>query len=507
MANNVIIAKEKINEDLLDKGKQVYILSIDTNSKRLFFVLLQYKVRVSGFVVKDAKDEKKLYGVDILSLDETKERNPVYVVNEEQWDFFCGNLDENKVYFVASRDCQRNEFIFREYAKRGRKEKKCNAALMLTMILSRIPHKQAVFLVKAEHYDFWANLVEVLKGEICDAVIIPIDIEEERIYDLMYYDRDKLIVFVCVFDCEEIFERLIELDLKQTQHFVFLYNSFSGNVTDKYCGFDWYLGNTFRQQQDFPGFYIHGDPYGSGKKVVLLGNSAADPLFYPQKSWPEMLYEMLTEQGMNITVYNGAVTDYNSSNEVIKLFRDVLLLKPDIVISYSGIIDFRQYVPEYPYININLMRTAQKWEEDNGKEVIYGLADKRSAYERWLENEKIMQQICQMKGITFWGILQPWLGSGQENAWEKLQIWSDHYWQIVFPQFESYIDNVREFKERIREDVQENVWLYDFTDIFLSIEDSDIYFDSIHVNEYGNRIVAEKFNEILSGELSRIMRE
>lgn len=112
-----------------------------------------------------------------------------------------------------------------------------------------------------------------------------------------------------------------------------------------------------------------------------------------------------------------------------------------------------------------------------------------------------------MKGITFWGILQPWLGSGQENAWEKLQIWSDHYWQIVFPQFESYIDNVREFKERIREDVQENVWLYDFTDIFLSIEDSDIYFDSIHVNEYGNRIVAEKFNEILSGELSRIMRE
>lgn len=216
MANNVFIAKEKINEDLLDKGKQVYILSIDTNSKRLFFVLLQYKVRVSGFVVKDAKDEKKLYGVDILSLDETKERNPVYVVNEEQWDFFCGNLDENKVYFVASRDCQRNEFIFREYAKRGRKEKKCNAALMLTMILSRIPHKQAVFLVKAEHYDFWANLVEVLKGEICDAVIIPIDIEEERIYDLMYYDRDKLIVFVCVFDCEEIFERLIELDLKQT---------------------------------------------------------------------------------------------------------------------------------------------------------------------------------------------------------------------------------------------------------------------------------------------------
>ena len=63
--------------------------------------------------------------------------------------------------------------------------------------------------MKAEHYDFWANLVEVLKGEICDAVIIPIDIEEERIYDLMYYDRDKLIVFVCVFDCEEIFERLI----------------------------------------------------------------------------------------------------------------------------------------------------------------------------------------------------------------------------------------------------------------------------------------------------------
>lgn len=80
---------------------------------------------------------------------------------------------------------------------------------------------------------------------------------------------------------------------------------------------------------------------------------------------------------------------------------------------------------------------------------------------------------------------------------EKLQMWSENYWQISFPQFDKFIANARDFKTNICSDVEENDWLFDFSNIFEKIDDSQIYFDSIHVNEYGNRIIAENFFKLL----------
>lgn len=478
------------------KEKRVYILNMDTNAKKIFFFLLQNRVSVAGFVIKEKKNKKKLYGLNIFSLDEIVGENIVYITEKESWQSFKHSIAEDNVYLIDPDEFDKNEFVFTEKGQ----IRKCNAALMVTMILSRIKKRKAIFLINSKNHEFWTNLLNVLKDEVSDAQIISIDMEMEKIYELIYMEMENLLIFICLFDRKqniEIANILMELGLKQTQNFISIYNSFSGTVTDGYCGFDWLLGNSFKQEEEFPGFYIHGNGKKESRKIVLLGNSATDPLFYPQKSWSEMLWEECEESQIDITIYNGAITDYNSTNEVIKLFRDVLLLKPDTVISYSGIIDFRQYVPEYPYLNLNLMRTGSKWEKDNEKEVIYGIKDGRSAYERWILNEKIMHEICTMNGISFYGVLQPWIGSECMDAGEKLQIWSDYYWQIVFPQFDNYVHNAKEFKEKIQIDIKENEWLYDFTNIFSEVDDSEIYFDSIHVNEYGNYIVAQAFRKIL----------
>lgn len=491
---NVFDIDNILNSDLLDEKNKVYILSSDVNAKKIFLFLLQHKVRVLGFVEKNGQNRDKIYGLPIYSLADIDDVDSIYIVDKENWrGGFSSFIVCTKVY-LADLDYFNNEFVFEENGQ----NRKCNAALMVTMILSRIQKRKAVFLISSAEYAFWFNLITVLKNEIGDALIISVDAEMEKIYDLAYYNLEKVIVFVSVFEQKEITDILCEIGLKQTQHFVYIYNSFSGNCTDKYCGFDWFLGNAFKQNKEYPGFYINGDFKNAQKKIVLLGNSVTDPLFYPQKSWPEMLWEICSKQQIDVVIYNGAITDYNSTNEAIKLYRDVLLLEPDIVISYSGIIDFRQYIPDYPYINLNLMRTSKKWEEDNNKEVIYGIKDRRTAYQRWINNEKIMHQICQMHGITFYGVLQPWIGSECINAVEKLQFWSDQYWQIVFPQFDDYIDNAKEFKKRIVSDIKANDWLYDFTNIFKEVDDSEIYFDSIHVNEYGNSIVSENFFNLLN---------
>ena len=499
LQNKVFVSEKVINADLLDEEKKIYILSTSVEAKKIFLVLLQYQVRVMGFVIEGTPKKGKLYGIKIRSIDKIMQEDAIYITDKYSRTSFQEHIDERNIYYMKSEQFDHNDFFFKE----NNEIKKCNAALILTMILSRTQKKQAIFLVNSESYGFWKNLVDTLKDEIENALIISVDKDKERIFDLVYLDINKIIVFVSVFDCKDVTSILYEMGLKQTQHFVYIYNSFSGHTSDKYKGFDWLLGNTFEQKQDFPGFYVHGEEATAKKRIVLLGNSATDPLFYPQKSWPEMLCEECKKQHNDIVIFNGAITDYNSSNELVKMFRDVILLKPDVVISYSGIIDFREYVPDYPYLNLNLMKTSAKWKKDNGKEVIYGLKDTRSAYERWLDNERMMNQICLMKNILFIGILQPWIGSECKNAWEKLEIWSDYYWQITFPQFGQYIDNAKEFKERIQSSVKDYDWLHDFTNIFADIEDSELFFDSIHVNEYGNHIVAEHIGKLLGEKFVR----
>ncbi len=489
--NKVFENNGEVNTDLLDKNNKIYILSTDIYAKYTFFTLLQNEVPVSGFVSE--KSTGKLYSLPIVSFDETADENSVYVICESNWEMCKGKVDESRVYLIDSQHAEKTEFTFKEKGE----IKKCNAALMITMILSRIKGKKPVFLIQSEYLGFWENLLSVLGNEVVDASIISVDLESEKIYDLLYYDLNELLFFVAVFDYKEIALTLKELGFGETQNYIYIHNSFSGHTTDKYYGYDWYLGNTYIENKEYPGFYIHGNLNQAKKKIVILGNSATDPLFYPQKSWPEMLWEKTREDAAEITLFNGAITDYNSSNEVIKMFRDVLMLQPDIVVSYSGFIDFREYVPEHPYLNLNLMRTSTKWQNDSKKEVIYGLRDSRSAYERWIDNEKIMYQICQLHHIRFFGVLQPWIGSECENPCEKLQVWFDNYWSVSFPQFDRLLENAREFKKRISTDAEQFKWLSDFTDIFSEIEDSDIYFDSIHVNEQGNQIVSERIGELL----------
>lgn len=502
MTKNVFISGKVIEPNILDK--KIYILSVDISAKKIFMLLLQYKVRVSGFVVREKQDMSVLYSLPVLAYKDIKAEEVVYVIDKGRQNEYCDIIDEQKIYYVEIDKFSSNEFIFEENGK----IRKCNAALMLTMILSRVQKRKAVFLIKSQDYSFWKNIVTVLENEVKNPIIISVDLDRDQIYDLLYSDINDFIFFIALFKHEETSQILIDLGLKQTQNFVQIYNSFTGHDTRNYHGFDWLLGNSFVDQKNDSekefccGFHIHGNAEESQRKIVLLGNSASDPFFYPQKSWPEMFWEECNRRQVSVTIFNGAVTDYSSSNEVIKLFRDVLLLKPDIVVSYSGIIDFRQYVPGYPYLNLNLMRTSKKWESDNNKEVIYGLRDERSAYERWLTNEKIMKQICGINGITFFGILQPWIGSDYGDGSEKLQVWSDYYWQVAFPQFDQYIRNAKEFKRRIQVDVDRNEWLYDFTNIFSGIDEADIFYDSIHINEAGNQIVAQMFSEVFFRDMT-----
>ncbi len=490
MDNRAFLTNGALNPVLLDGSKKKYIYSTDIESKKIFYVLLQNEVRISGFVRGQNEVTERIYNIPVYTREELDTQSSVIIVTEEEKKTVADWADE---IFIAGPEMNFGDKIY--FGKR--QENHCNAALMLSMILSRSRGKQCFFFADRDDISFWENLIHTLSLEDSGAQLICLGEEDEKIYETAYYNPDDIMIFIASFErSEELGDILKDMGFLQTRHYVWIGNSFSGHVTDQYYGFDWFLGNTYIQNRELPGFYIHGDE-SCNHKIVVLGNSATDPLFYPQKAWPEFLYEKYLKQGIKVTIYNGAITDYSSSNELIKLVRDVLRIRPDIVISYSGFIDFRQYVPDYPDINLNLMRTSEKWEKESGREVIYGAADRRSAYERWQENEKIMNQVCELYHIKFYGVLQAWLGSESEDS-GRLREWSENYWKVSFPQFDSIVENAEDFKEKIRTDAERCSWLYDATAVFAGIGDEKIFYDSIHVNETGNEIIADAVWEIMN---------
>ena len=71
-------------------------------------------------------------------------------------------------------------------------------------------------------------------------------------------------------------------------------------------------------------------------KIAVLGSSTSDPWLF-NGNWPRALHRTLTERGIPHVIYNGAVSGYNSHQTLIKLIRDVLNRdRMDYVILYHG---------------------------------------------------------------------------------------------------------------------------------------------------------------------------
>jgi hypothetical protein len=86
--------------------------------------------------------------------------------------------------------------------------------------------------------------------------------------------------------------------------------------------------------------------------IVCLGGSTTDPFLPRLKidleknysivangTWSEELSRMMEKEKIKGTVFCGGTSCYNVFDDLLKLLRDVLEIKPDIVISYGGVND------------------------------------------------------------------------------------------------------------------------------------------------------------------------
>src|SRR5262245_16456993 len=279
---------------------------------------------------------------------------------------------------------------------------------------------------------------------------------------------------------------------------------------------DPHLGYARGPSQKLQGFTVFGDQSVDSLRIVTLGGSTTDSLLY-DSSWPEDLYDLLKSAGIRATIYNGAVAGYSSSQGLVKMIRDGLVLKPDIVITYDGINDMGQFgVPEHLFVHPyqltileaiaarkpfryfpNLLHLIDDWmdrQRSGGRGLVEGFVlgvnDPAGPGERWMRNIDVMYAVARGFGIHFLEVLQPVAGFGaykpEADQREKLNSRGPEYTAILDRTYRRAIDHSKETD-----------YILNLSDIFASSTEVFLW-DGIHLTPKGNAVIAKAMFDELS---------
>lgn len=296
-------------------------------------------------------------------------------------------------------------------------------------------------------------------------------------------------------DKKECAKKLQKFGLKKGMDYNYTTLFSWGNIKESM--WDINLGYTYKEGSKYPGIAVYGDENEKGYKIAILGNSTTEDGFIDNgdKCWPRILYEKCKDR--KITIYNGGCSGYSSTQELIKLIRDLLPLMPDLIIVFDGFIDICENANKifsFPYLN-KLLETAK-----NGKEIItYEGADRNgSVFQSWLLNMELMKAIAQERGSDFLAFAQP-----SRFLLEKEEV-SDYLLSATWFWDEQAKNLHIDFKKELKQNKSKakHDYIYDFTDIF--DDKPGIYIDSCHVREEGNEIIAERIFNIINSKLLRI---
>lgn len=285
-------------------------------------------------------------------------------------------------------------------------------------------------------------------------------------------------------------EELQACGLEKEKHFRTLY--YNDSLRQEYR-LDANMGYNLAADENIPGFKSFGS-VKNNEKIVILGNSTSDPCLFPFKCWAEFFSEKM--EGKNVLC--GAVSGHMSPQELLKLIRDVIPLNPEKVICYSGFQDINNMFRDsaYPFIHRyqkEMLRTSNidRWIDIYyTKGYSYGVESGFSHYMLWKNSMRMMYAICREFDIEFYAVLQP-------SIFNKLNCLGKRDWEIVlhYELRDEYIDHFASFFNEYEQDHWKPDWLYDFTGIFHDVD--GVYLDNCHVNETGNRIIAEKIMDIM----------
>ena len=226
-------------------------------------------------------------------------------------------------------------------------------------------------------------------------------------------------------------------------------------------------------------------------KILTLGGSTSDT--WSNNNWPKFLAKILNENGQSAIIYNGGCGGYASSQEMLKLIRDIRAIQPTHVLSYSGINDFVEWVnDDYPMVHLYQKSIAEYLVKESGAFDKWspGLKSMHHRAENFLYHGYLMLKASEFIGARFLQILQPTLGASEKY------IFSEREKKMFAKAGEKYNLDLKAFYSEVRNlCVKENIqYCIDMSDCLNSL--TDIFTPDIrHVNDEGNMKIAQEISE------------
>ena len=365
----------------------------------------------------------------------------------------------------------------------------------------------SIYDIDAEYYlddEFTDNVFENKSVRSCFDIVFE---KKEDIFIIIAHDKESYGVSR---------QKFIQLGLVENVDFTYwLYNIYREDICIS-THFDVTLGySRIKSQQE--GFELFGDTDNpEALKIVALGGSTTESTYCNVKGWAQYLAERFAANHISTAMYCGGVSGYQSSQELLKLIRDVLPLQPNVVLSYSGYNDLYHYhgnkLGEYPsvcrkrpFIHEYQVKCVENMLSKYSAEeriAYYGLENDKKAPEIWLDNIRAMYAIAKEFNISFFSFLQPFryndkseLSKFQSTVFSRIHwCWHDRerLLKLKFADSESVAYDYRELQAAIK-DIG---YITDLTNIFFDCADV-IYRDQAHVTERGNEIIAENIYQVL----------
>lgn len=492
----------------LSRGK-VIIWGSGITGRRALKILSENGLKIQCFIDsnKDLEGTYK-YGIPVYAPEylEKFEECPTIIEAMENWeelDVCIKGVFANRFYF---------SFVENDEKKMDYKSHYINKMFNLETWLGNF-----AFFVGKKVYVYGTGIVESRIPEclklldICFGgfLIDTPDMEDNDAiisYDVKYIDEilNEKNYFIWVYDKKKV-KRLDELGFVSYKNYI-CYQGGNYIPLNRKQILDVNLGNNYLADSKYPGFTVYGADKEKDFRIMVLGNSTTDGKLYSFKSWPELMYEELCTKGIkDITVYNGGVYAYTSGQELLKLIRDVLPLKPDMIIAYDGYCDLIMYF-SYPLSNGYLNKVFELAGENiqNGEDEVsfsdktiftyYGIEAKKDMFEMWLSNTRTMYAIASERNISFYSFCQPMLSSKKgKTEKEKNMLLSMYNPEIVNLMNGSFRKRMNQIRDKQPD------YMHDLSHIF--DDEKDVYMDQCHVWEKGNRIIAREITQIILPEL------
>lgn len=311
--------------------------------------------------------------------------------------------------------------------------------------------------------------------------------------------EDNHLVVFCELITAENLEKLHNLGWERGRDFC----DIRCNIWEKYQGIqilDLNLAYTRDMQGgNVPGIAVFGDNRADDYKIAVLGGSTSTSGYYRFKSWPEFFYEKYCGNG--VTLFNGAVEGYTSAQELIKLMRDIVCLKPDLVVVYDGNNDVARDdaygIFEIPYMRTIMEYAGGKIGQAVGKsnyQIFAGLHSSGNAVDTWLKNIEYMHAVCEINNIKFLSFMQPMLFTKDYAVSAKEDIVRKKWKFFLTIYGEKAEQQMKEFRKGAPNICRTHDYIYDLSHIF---DDKDVYMDHCHVYENGNKVIADEIYEML----------